>query len=117
MYEEVCIELGLSKLCLFEIIETYDIDIPNAIRVQYDNIIVARKGFDGQIRDVGDGIYIVTGLVCEAQFKTRGVNNSTAEKVHIIHCNAFFDGISERPSESALSIFDCRNCGNGKDGI
>ena len=39
------------------------IDIPNAIRVQYDDIIAGRKGFDRQIRDLGDGTYVVTGLV------------------------------------------------------
>ena len=45
------------------------------------------------------------------------MNNSTADKVHIMHRNAFFDGTNERLDESALWIFDCRNCGNDKDGI
>ena len=34
-----------------------------------------------------------------------------------MHRNAFFDGTSERLGESALWIFDCCNCGNGKNGI
>ena len=34
-----------------------------------------------------------------------------------MHRNGFFDGTSERVDESALWIFDCRNCGHGKDGI
>ena len=33
----------------------------------------------------------MTGLVWEARFKTRGVNNSTAYEVHIMHHNVFFD--------------------------
>ena len=92
-------------------------DIPNAIRAQYDDIIAGRKGFDGQVRDLGDGTYIVTGLVWEARVKTPRVNNSTVDEVHIMHCNGFFDGTSERVGESTLWIFDCRNCGHGKDGI
>ena len=34
-----------------------------------------------------------------------------------MHRNAFFEGTSEHLGEFALWIFDCRNCGNGKDGI
>ena len=45
------------------------------------------------------------------------MNNSTADEIHIMHRNGFFDGTSERVGESTLWIFDCRNCGNGKDGI
>ena len=59
----------------------------------------------------------MTGLVWEICFKTPSVNNSTSNEVHIMQCNAFFDGTSERLGESALWIFDCHNCGNGKDGI
>ena len=59
-------------------LKRYAIDIPNAIRAQYDDIIVERKGFDGQVKDVGDGTYIVTGLVWEAQLTTLGANNYTA---------------------------------------
>ena len=40
-----------------------------------------------------------------------------ANEVHIMHRNGFFDGTSERVGESALRIFDCCNCGHGKDGI
>ena len=93
------------------------IDIPNAIRAQYDDINVGRKGFEGQVRDLKDGTYIVTGLVWEACFKTLGVKKSTVDEVHIMHRNALFDGMSERLGESTMWIFDCRNCGNGKDGI
>ena len=98
-------------------LKRYAIDIPNAIRAQYDDIIAGHKGFDRQVRDLGDGTYIVTGLVWEARVKTPGVNNSTANEVHIMHRNGFFDGTSERVGESALWIFDCCKCGNGKDGI
>ena len=34
-----------------------------------------------------------------------------------MHRNAFFEGTSEHLGKSALWIFDCYNCGNGKDGI
>ena len=34
-----------------------------------------------------------------------------------MHRNVFFDGTNERLDESALWIFNCRNCGNSKDGI
>ena len=95
----------------------YAIDIPNAIRAQYDDIIIGQKGFDGQVRDLEDGTYIVTGLVWEARFKTPGVNNSTTNEVHIMHRNAFFEGTNKRLGESTLWIFDCCTCGNGKDGI
>ena len=44
-------------------LKRYAMDIPNAIRAQYDDIIAGRKGFDGQVRDLGDGTYIVSGLV------------------------------------------------------
>ena len=59
----------------------------------------------------------MTGLVWEACFKTLGANNSTADEVHIMHRNAFFDSTNEHLSESALWIFYYRNCRNGKDGI
>ena len=59
----------------------------------------------------------MTGLVWEARVKTPGVNNSTAEEVHIMHRNGFFHCTSGRVGESALWIFDCRNCGYDKDGI
>ena len=59
----------------------------------------------------------MTGLVWEVRFQTPYVNNSTADEVHIMHRNVFFYGTSERLGVSALWIFDCRNCGNGKDGI
>ena len=59
----------------------------------------------------------MTGLVWEARFRTPGANNSTVDEVHIMHRNAFFEGTSEHLGESALWIFDCRNCGNDKDGI
>ena len=95
----------------------YAINIPNAIRAHYDDIIVGRKGFDRQIRDLRDGIYVVTGLIWEACFKTLDVNNSTVDEVHIMHHNAFFDGTNECLGESALWIFYCQNCRNGKDGI
>ena len=98
-------------------LKRYAMNIPNAIRAQYDDIIAGRKGFDGQVRDLGDGTYIVTRLVWEARVKTIGVNNSTADEVHIMHRNGFFDGTSERVGESTLWIFDCRNCGYGMDGI
>ena len=98
-------------------LKRYAMDIPNAIQAQYDDIIAGRKGFDEQVRDLGDGTYIVTGLVWKARIKTPGVNNSTVVEVHIMHHNGFFDGTSERVGESALWIFECRNCGNGKDGI
>ena len=80
----------------------YAIDIPYAIRAQYDDIIAGRKGFDGQVRELGDGTYIVIGLVWEARLRTPGVNNNMAEEVHIMHCNAFFEGTSEHLGESAL---------------
>ena len=57
------------------------------------------------------------GLVWKTRFKTSGVNNSMTHEVHIMHCNAFFGGTNEYLGESALWIFDCHNCGNGKDGI
>ena len=98
-------------------LKRYAINIRNAIQAQYDDIIVGWKGFDGQVRDLGDGTYIVTRLVWEVRFKTSGVNNSTADEVHIMHCNVFFDGTSEHLDESALWIFDCRNCDNSKDDI
>ena len=44
-------------------LKPYAIDIPNAIRAQYNDFIARRKGFEGQVRDVGDGTYIVTRLV------------------------------------------------------
>ena len=98
-------------------LKRYAIDIPNAIRAQYNDIIAGRKRFDGQVRDLGDGTYIVTGLVWEVRFRTLDANNSTADEVHIMHHNAFFEGTSEHLGESALWIFNCCYCGNGKDGI
>ena len=59
----------------------------------------------------------MTGMVWKARFKTSGVNSSTANEVHIMHNNTFFDGTNERLGESALWIFDCRHCGNGKYSI
>ena len=72
-------------------LKRYAIDIPNAIRAQYNDIITGRKGFDGQVRDLGDGTYIVTGLVWEAWLRTPGANNSMADEVQIMHCNAFLE--------------------------
>ena len=59
----------------------------------------------------------MTGLVWKARFKTLSVKNSTANEVHITHCNAFLNGTNERLGENNLWIFDCCNCGNGKDGL
>ena len=98
-------------------LKRYAIDILNAIRAQYNDIIAGQKGFDRQVRDLGDGTCIVTRLMWKARLRTPGANNSTAEEVHIMHRNTFFEGTNEHPSEFALWIFNCRNCGNDKDGI
>ena len=38
---------------------------------ELSTMMAGRKGFDGQVRDLGDGTYIVTRLVWEAWVKNQ----------------------------------------------